>query len=273
MWVKPSASDMAWMKGQLAAGRIRAMIDRTYVPLHSGSGGFCCERGRTCAREDRGIDSITRGPGGAVGEGREMLTRSFNREVFRVLLFGMLLAGPVLFAQAAGAEHRVTETMEHYTIAGSDPKDLREQMDRLGTRGVDGKTFDANTSSRIRWDFTYHTSSDDCRIGSVLVLLEIRYLLPKWEGHASAPRTSQEAWDSYIEKLAAHERTHGDLARRAAADLEVALQNLPGKRYCEEVGKAANDLASNAVKDLQRQDAEYDERTKHGYTEGAIFPQ
>ena len=30
MWVKPSVSDMAWMMEQIAAGRIRVMIDQTY---------------------------------------------------------------------------------------------------------------------------------------------------------------------------------------------------------------------------------------------------
>jgi NADPH:quinone reductase-like Zn-dependent oxidoreductase len=30
MWVKPSAGDMAWMMEQIAAGRVRVMIDRTY---------------------------------------------------------------------------------------------------------------------------------------------------------------------------------------------------------------------------------------------------
>lgn len=201
-----------------------------------------------------------------------MVVLMLGRSRLRVLLLGVFLACPMLFARAACAEHRVTETTEHYTIRGDDPRDLREQMNRLGMRGADGQTFDANTASRIRWDFTYRTSSDDCRIGTVLVLLDIRYLMPRWDGHTSAPRTLRDAWDAYVEKLAAHERTHGDLARRTAEDLELALLNLPGKRYCEEVGKDANDLAKNAVKELQRQDAEYDARTRHGYTEGAVFP-
>ena len=198
-------------------------------------------------------------------------TKEHTRGIRSLLLCAMLGAA-LLPASPGRAEYRVSEATEHYTVRGNDPRDLREQMDRLGTRGADGVTFDANTASRIRWDFTYHTSSDECRIGSVLVLLDIRYLMPSWDGHRSAPRSLQEAWDGYLERLAAHEHTHGDLARKAAQDLEVTLLGLPGRRYCDEGGKVANELANEKVRELQRQDAEYDERTRHGYTEGAIFP-
>jgi len=191
-------------------------------------------------------------------------------------LLPFLLSAAACLAVAGGgrnaaAEYRATERTEHYAVTGNTARDLREQMDRMGKRGADGKSFDANTSSRIRWDFTFAPSSDECRIGTVLVLLDIRCHLPEWTDRGSAPRAVQEAWDRYLEKLTAHEHAHGELAKRTAENLELAIQNMPGKRYCDEVGSAANELANEAIRTLQRQDAEYDERTKHGVTEGAVF--
>jgi predicted secreted Zn-dependent protease len=82
----------------------------------------------------------------------------------------------------------------------------------------------------------------------------------------------REQWDSFMEKLMVHEHNHGGHARQAGAEIEQALVATPAARYCEEVGEAANDRANEIVKKLQRMDADYDDRTKHGATEGAVFP-
>jgi predicted secreted Zn-dependent protease len=145
-------------------------------------------------------------------------------------------------------------------------------MDRLRPRGADGKRYAAIASARLRWDYTYQTTSDECRIGTALVLLDIHYQLPRWTGQASAPRALGDAWEAYLEKVLAHEREHGEYARKAAGELETALLRMPARRYCDEVGKAVNDLAREVEQELRRNDDEYDKRTMHGFTEGAIFP-
>ncbi len=85
------------------------------------------------------------------------------------------------------------------------------------------------------------------RIDTVLVLLDIRCLLPRWVGQESAQRRMRDAWEAYLGRLAAHERTHGGLAKQAAQALEQALRDLPAERRCEAVGRAANLIAEAAT--------------------------
>lgn len=202
-----------------------------------------------------------------------MLLRAWLRQkAVPGLLSGLVPAALVLLISPAQAEYRITEKTEYYSIAGGNERELRDQLNQNGHKAADGRSYDANTTTRLRWDFTYRTTSDDCRIGSVLVIVDIRYLLPRWVDEESAPRALRERWNSYVEKLTAHERTHRDLAQQAARHLEAELMSMPARRFCDDVGKAANEQAQGIVKDLQRTEAEYDERTKHGYTEGAMFP-
>jgi predicted secreted Zn-dependent protease len=187
------------------------------------------------------------------------------------VLRAIIAAAGLVAAGIAAADVRYTERVQPYGVSGGSPQDLRAQMDLRGRRAMDGGTYDANTASDLKWQFTYQTTSDDCRIGDALVLVDVTYHVPAWTGQNHAPRDARERWDAFLERLMAHERTHGAHARQAGEELERALLTTPAGRYCEEVGKAANERAADVVRKLRRTDAEYDERTKHGYTEGAVF--
>jgi predicted secreted Zn-dependent protease len=192
--------------------------------------------------------------------------------MMRHRVLAAVLMGALSLTTGALAEVRITERVEHYPVSGSSSRDLRAQMSQRGRREGDGKVYDANTASNLRWSFTFKTTGDDCRIGSALVLVGVTYHVPLWAERDSAPRAIRAQWDSFIEKLMAHEHKHGSHARQAGEELEQALVATPAARYCEEVERAANDRANEIVRKLQRVNADYDDRTKHGAAEGAVFP-
>lgn len=172
----------------------------------------------------------------------------------------------------AAAEVRFTERQATYAVTGDSGRELRDQMNRLGRRSRNGNSYDGNTTSDLKWQFTYRTTSDDCRIGSALVTVDVTYRLPEWTGSDHAPRDLRERWEAFLDRLAAHERTHGRHARDAGEELERALLATPAARFCEDVGRSANERANEVVRALQRTDDDYDARTKHGAAEGVAFP-
>ena len=95
--------------------------------------------------------------------------------------------------------------------------------------------------------------------------------MPRWEDYGSASRDVREAWDRYLEKLTIHEQGHRDAGMQVAADLERELLDLRG-RYCEDVAKAAEEAARGSLRTLKDRNRQFDDRTRHGADQGAVFP-
>ena len=55
-------------------------------------------------------------------------------------------------------------------------------------------------------------------------------------------------------------------------DIAEVLPALPAKPTCEEAEEAANAAAMEVLARYRQQDTEYDDETRHGETQGAIFP-
>ena len=75
----------------------------------------------------------------------------------------------------------MTRELKFYRITGSTEKELRLQMNELGSseEGT-GKIFDARTDWRINWYFYYSQGTKECKIDRVDVSLSITYTYPKW---------------------------------------------------------------------------------------------
>ena len=194
--------------------------------------------------------------------------RSFNGQRYGLAALALL----VLTASAAHSETLLTERHEDYTISGRSAAELRGQLGRLGPRDAeDGKIYDANTRSELSLRSTYRSSLDSCRIASIEIKLDIVYVMPRWADYGSGTRDARDFWDRYIAKLTIHEQGHRDVGMQLAADLERDLLELRG-RYCEDVGKAADEISRRAFKTLKDRNREYDVRTRHGLEQGTVFP-
>jgi predicted secreted Zn-dependent protease len=186
----------------------------------------------------------------------------------------LLAAGAfvVLTAAAASAAPALTERHEDYPITGRTAVELRGQLDRLGPRDeADGKIYDANTRSELAVRYEYQTSLDSCRISSADIRLSVVYVMPRWADYDGGPREVRDSWDRYLGNLTLHEQGHRDVGMQVAADLERELLDMRG-RFCEDVGKAADEAARSAFRILKERNREYDARTRHGAGQGTAFP-
>ena len=158
----------------------------------------------------------------------------------------------------------VHATMIYYEISGSSADELRVQMNQLGPLDLmNGQHYDARTDWHISWTWPGY-GSNDCDLSKTTVSYDIKATVPHWQ---PAPGTDQKLiaqWNGYLNNLALHEQGHVDSIARNYIQVKDAIR----RATCSTAEEAAQDML-----DIFRQaNAEYDQQTNHGETQGAIFP-
>ena len=181
-----------------------------------------------------------------------------------VAMLIVLVAG--LVAQTPTVEERV----DYYDVAGSSEEELRAAIDKQRPKDRAGERHDAVTNWDVLWTYRYVTVAGGCAVGSLATTLEVATIFPRWPNRQSGTLT--ERWDKYTAALKAHEREHMDIALRAAQVIHKRLSSHEKARTCPLL-KASIDSKGQALLDQFRsEEAEYDQRTQHGASQGARFP-
>lgn len=162
---------------------------------------------------------------------RITLTRAAGRVLLGLALL-MPLAGPL------AAAPQISHTLTHYDISGNSLAALIDEMARKGPRG-----HWAYTTWHIRW-------TGDCKVS-----LKIAIEMPRLRGEKRLTPRDRQIVAKAFTALRAHEESHAEFGRRAAAEILAAR--------C----KGASDVIAKWV----RIEKDYDRRTSNGRTEGVTF--
>ena len=76
-------------------------------------------------------------------------------------------------------------------------------------------------------------------------------------------------WQRWFPALLQHERQHANNAVQVARRGETRLLTLPQERSCDQLNQRARSMVDQMIEQLRSINAEYDERTNHGESEGA----
>jgi predicted secreted Zn-dependent protease len=166
----------------------------------------------------------------------------------------------------------VTEKYEYYEIRGGCEKELRNQMRQNGCKWNDGKKYDSLTRWHWKWDYDYDRTPQGCCADSFRATIEVIFRYPKWVRTDDAPQQLVDKWDGYMKNLIMHENGHRDMAVEAAAELSRTVAALPPASSCAELDRKVRALSRERMEKLNADAMRYDETTKHGFTQGAVFP-
>jgi predicted secreted Zn-dependent protease len=160
--------------------------------------------------------------------------------------------------------------MEHaqiiyYDITGATEDELRQSMNQLGPKDPydNNRPVDAYTDWDISWNWPGY-GTDNCDLTAAIVSYKIKMTVPRWKMPVDASQELIAKWEKYIQSIALHEKEHIDNIVNNYLSVKTAIESAT----CT----TADEAAQNALVPLRKFDSDYDRATKHGATQGVVFP-
>jgi predicted secreted Zn-dependent protease len=175
-------------------------------------------------------------------------------------------AGLLLSAGSAPAKIIVKESTKYYPINGKNGVELGRSMIK-GAAGLTNKR-DAIAATAAE----YHIGETDiavrngrCVVLDVDLVLDLTYHLPRWKNEKSAKPRLRAIWRDFNTELVRHEKTHGEIAKQGAKELEGALKKLSGTVAfnCKDFGAFAKARLGLLANRLQMRHDIFDRRENY----------
>lgn len=211
------------------------------------------------------------------------LVRTLVLKLKFIVLFGLTIAilccgkllKPLQAAQTPFPAKAAIVQVDHryYAIAGTTAAELRSQMSRLGPIDpTEDRRYDALTEWTVQWSYRFRQTGNQCAIRSASSRVTVTLTLPKWETPDSIERSLVAEWNHYLAALQRHEAGHQEHGIAAGKQVLQSLNHAPAYASCQALEGAVNAAAQQVIKRYNQKDVDYDYHTRHGYTQGAIFP-
>jgi len=160
---------------------------------------------------------------------------------------------------------------EPYTVTGSSAAEIRDNLNRARPSDK-SRRHDAMTHWYVRWSYPFDRGTDRCATGPIKVSVTVRTQMPEWAAPPDAPADLSQSWNQYLKSLRHHEDGHKNHGLLAARDVLEKLKRLDAKDTCDAMNIAANAAGNRILDEYREKDRAYDQRTRHGATQGAVFP-
>lgn len=165
---------------------------------------------------------------------------------------------------------KYSEKVEYYDISGNTLDAVWDSI--LANRPDELGEFIALAAFTYTWRYNYGSLDDAaCTVSTPSVEINIVVTLPRLLETKKVPREIREFWANFYPALEEHEYNHVEDFRRVGELIPSALSEVTTPD-CDTIEAAANAVGDEFVAIAQRLADEYDERTEHGVSEGAVFP-
>lgn len=151
----------------------------------------------------------------------------------------------------------------YYDVSGKNADEIRSSINHSPHRppASEGRQMDALTTTNYEWSW-WDNGNGRCDPSRAQATLKAEVILPRLIGPVS--RELSQQWNRYMANLRLHEAGHVEIAKTRFADVLAAVQSPD----CAGI----NNAIKRIIGEVQQAGAEYDRQTKHGITQGAVFP-
>lgn len=174
---------------------------------------------------------------------------------FRALAVTAALIGA---PAAAHADWKPVERVETYRVSGRTGIDLYRSIGENGPNVGVGRAI-AYTDFKLLWSRDYRPQPDgSCKLVTARPSLTITYRLPKASGNL--PAATQQAWKTFLEGIAAHEKVHGDIIVDMVRQIEAVSVGLsaPADPECKKVREALQSRLGPLSQEQRRRSRDFD---------------
>lgn len=129
----------------------------------------------------------------------------------------------------------------------------------------------ALTDWNLSSNWTWQTTASGCEVEKAQVTMAVTMTLPS----LASPNLSQDVrqrWDTFIANTITHETGHVHLAFDGARSYQHDIGYLLPAVNCNIIETRLNDLFKKDLNAIDQANVDYDTTTKHGTTQGAVFP-
>lgn len=159
----------------------------------------------------------------------------------------------------------------YYQVYGTQASQIVGQIYHCTPITTDVGRYSASTNYSLNWSATYTVLEDDiCIVTSPRVNIGIAQTFPEWTVQSTSSPDTIAKWQKYIANLKAHENEHADIDKNYAQQLFDMLNSAP-QGECTALQNDTNQKAQQIITNLDKANDDYDLRTKHGTTEGAML--
>jgi predicted secreted Zn-dependent protease len=175
-------------------------------------------------------------------------------------------------AYAIGFESNLA--VETYIVRGSTLNALSASLDAnaLTDPHEDKSRYYARTDWHLGGNWYWKPTSRGCEVDHGEVTMQMTMTLPIMAEQKGVAATVQTRWTRFISNTITHESGHVNIALQGARDYQRELGNSQPAVDCSVLKSNLQDLFDRAFSSIDEANVTYDAETKHGVTQGAVFP-
>ena len=149
---------------------------------------------------------------------------------------------------------------------------LRASLDAARPTDREGTGRDGLTNWDVRWRSSLQPRAGACVVSAVEVTGVVEVVLPEWRNAADAIQPLRVRWQRFEDALREHEQGHVRIAEAAVAQIRSQVAALSSAPSCEALDREIKKRATAVLEAARAGERDYDRTTRHGETQGAVFP-
>jgi predicted secreted Zn-dependent protease len=161
-----------------------------------------------------------------------------------------------------------------YPVIGQTLTELSKSLDAqaIPEPREPGSRYYALTEWFLSARWVTHPTARGCEVESGSITLAMTMTLPALTATTGMPHEVLNRWNVFVNNTITHESGHVKINLQGARDYQRGLGNSAPALDCNALGLRLDDEFDRALDALTRAGRDYDARTQHGVTQGAVFP-
>lgn len=185
----------------------------------------------------------------------------------------IVIPTPTASISSALVKYETKFTVTTYNVMGKTLNDISKSLNAqaLPDPHEPFSRYYARTDWYLTGDWFWKPSASGCELTGAQVMVAVTMTLPALTT-VDAPAEVQTQWNQFIDNTITHESVHVKLAYDGARNYQRELSQLAPTTNCDLLQNRLNEIFRKNFDQIDRANVDYDKRTKHGETQGAIFP-
>lgn len=181
----------------------------------------------------------------------------------------LILATLLLLSAPVFAEVVLKEKVDYYPVNGTGKKEIIKNLKKDSPYKKGKDYYPAFTQTDIRYKYSWAQKNGRCQVTQVKVFLTLTYVYPRLARAQS--NSVQQWWEKKIARFVIHENIHGDISKRSAYELDRKLRGMKDIN-CSNAKSVISARAKYIVRQMKKEQAEYDRITNHGIEQHKYRP-